>query len=388
MNLGIYIHLPYCLTKCPYCDFNSYGVGDIFPEEEYTSAILNEIDQYSGYLSGNSVSTVFFGGGTPSLFKPENINKMIKKIADNTRIEEDAEISIEINPKTANSEKISKFKEIGINRASVGIQSFSERKLKFYGRLNSPEEGKEILRHISEAGYKNFNVDLIYGSTNESFEELESDIDISLEFNPTHLSAYCLTIEDGTQFGKLYDRGLLRLPEDKVLSEMYNITTDLLTKRGFHHYEISNFCEPDFECRHNLIYWECDSYIGFGAGAHSHLTNRDDSPWGIRWANLKNPNNYIESIKNKRTVHEFTERLTREESVTDRLLMGLRLKKGINIKQLETSCKTEFDPCKLKNFFDDGMIEIVDGNLKITEKGRIFSNELIYKAVNSFALLN
>ncbi|MGI9535115.1 MAG: radical SAM family heme chaperone HemW [Thermodesulfobacteriota bacterium] len=388
MNLGIYIHLPYCLTKCPYCDFNSYGVGNNFPEEDYTSAILSEIDHYSGYLSQNFISTVFFGGGTPSLFKPENINKMINKIAEYSGIKKNVEISIEINPKTANYEKINHFRDIGINRVSVGIQSFSERKLKFYGRLNSPEEGKEVLKNISDASFKNFNIDLIYGSTNESFDELERDIDISLEFGPTHLSAYCLTIEDGTQFGNLYKKGLLRLPEDEVLSEMFNITTDLLSKRGFRHYEISNFCEPGYECRHNLIYWECDSYIGFGAGAHSHIKNRYDSPWGMRWANLKNPNKYMETIKNSRPAHEFTEKLTRKESITDRLIMGLRLKKGVDIKQLENRYKTEFDPCNLKEFIDDGMIEISEDNLKITDKGRIFSNELIYNAVNSFELIN
>ena len=388
MNLGIYIHLPYCLTKCPYCDFNSYGVGDNFPQEDYTSAVLHEIDFYSGYLSQNSVSTIFFGGGTPSLFDPKSIDKMIKKVGEYTNLSEDVEISIEINPKTVNLEKISHFKDIGINRVSLGIQSFSERKLKFYGRLNSPEEGKEVLRDVSNSGFKNFNIDLIYGSAGESLDELERDIDISLEFNMTHMSAYCLTIEDGTRFGNMYKKGLLRLPGDNLLSEMFTLTNKLLTQNGFEHYEISNFCKLGYECRHNLIYWKCENYIGFGAGAHSHTNNERCSLWGKRWANLKNPKKYMEAMKNNRTAHEFTEILTREESLTDTLIMGLRLKNGLEVKQIEKKYRAVLDQDKLRNLIEDELIKISYGSLRITDKGRIFSNELIRKAVESFEFLD
>jgi len=388
MSLGIYIHLPYCLTKCPYCDFNSYGVGDKFPEEDYTTAILCEIDLYAELLNSNYISTIFFGGGTPSLFKHENIEKIIYRLSEHSTFEEDIEITIEINPKTADYDKLKRFKDIGINRISVGIQSFSERKLKFYGRLNSPEQGMEVLGDISDAGFKNFNLDLIYGSTSESMDELRRDIEISLGFNTTHISAYCLTIEDGTQFGDLYKKGLLTLPDDDVLSDMFDLTSSLLSVNGFQHYEISNFCRPGYECRHNLIYWDCGSYIGFGAGAHSHLNKENFSPWGTRWANIKNPKKYMNAIERNRNKLEFEESLTRKESITDRLLMGLRLKRGVDIEQFQNTYRAAFDENKLRNYIEDERIEVSNGVLKITEKGRIYSNELIYKAIESLELLN
>lgn len=384
MSLGAYIHLPYCLTKCPYCDFNSYGVGSSFPEETYTSAIMCEIDSYSEYLSRDSVSTIFFGGGTPSLFSPRSIGRIIEKIGEYADFERDIEISIEINPRTADVEKFKGFREVGINRASVGIQSFSKKKLKFLGRSNSPEEGKETLKDISDAGFKNFNLDLIYGGSGESLEELEHDIRISIGLNVTHISVYCLTIEDGTKFGSMYRKNLLKLPGDDILSEMFELVDTLLTCNGFEHYEISNFCKPGYECKHNLNYWECGSYIGFGAGAHSHVNKENYPLWGKRWANLRDPVKYIEVVRSNKTAREFTEILTREEALTDRLLMGLRLEKGVNIKQMEKSYGAVFLQDKLKNSIRDGLIEVNHENLKITDSGRIFSNELICIAIGSF----
>ena len=157
---------------------------------------------------------------------------------------------------------------------------------------------------------------------------------------------------------------------------------------GFEQYEISNFCRPGYECRHNLIYWECDSYIGFGSGAHSHIKGENGSPWGKRWGNIRNPDRYMEAVNIDRKAHEFTEVLTKDESLTDKLIMGLRLRKGVDIEQIENRYDIEFDQDKLKNYIEDNMIEISDGKIKITDKGRIFSNELILKAVESFKFLN
>ncbi len=384
MSTSVYIHLPYCITKCPYCDFNSYGVGGSFPEDDYTSAVMREIDSCSGYLSLHTVSTIFFGGGTPSLFRPESIEKIIKKVGEYAVLAEDVEISIEINPRTADLEKLRHFRDVGINRASVGIQSFSDRKLKFLGRFNSPEEGKSVLRDVARAGFENFSLDLIYGSSDETFSEIEYDINVSLELNVPHVSAYCLTIEDGTRFGDMYGKGLLRLPEDEDLSRMFTLTDALLVKNDFEHYEISNFCKPGFECRHNLTYWECGSYIGVGAGAHSHLNGEDHPPWGERWTNFRDPKAYIKAVKESGSAREFTERLSRDEALTDRLLMGLRLKKGVNIGQIEKTYGAVLCRNGLKGLAEDGLLEEDSGNLRITDRGRIFSNRLIYSIVEAF----
>ncbi len=389
MKLGIYIHLPYCLTKCPYCDFNSYGVGTDFPEEEYTDAILKEIDMQGQVLENKKISSVFFGGGTPSLFKPSSIEMIIDKINSYVKVKKNTEITLEINPRTVELEKLKDFKGIGINRASIGIQSFSDRKLKFYGRNSSSEDGRKVLDDINKSGIRNFNIDLIYGSTNETIEELKDDLRISLEYGSTHISAYCLTIEDGTQFGYLYKKGMLKLPDDEVLSEMYTLTSDILINNDFSHYEISNFSKTGRECIQNLIYWNCDTYIGFGAGAHSHRKGSGQmADWGKRWGNKKNPGRYMSTVMQNGDVAEFTEQLQREDSLNDRIMMGLRLSDGIDINSFSKYYNADFNCDKIDYLFDDGLLAIDEGKLKITREGRIYSNLLIGKVTECVSLLN
>ena len=385
MNQGIYIHLPYCLTKCPYCDFNSYGVGNDFPEEEYTRAILSEIDMKGNVLSGGEVTSIFFGGGTPSLFKPESIKKILDKINEYAVIDVKAETTLEINPRTVALEKLKDFRGTGINRASIGIQSFSDRKLNFYGRNSNSEDGIKVLEDIIKAGYKNFNIDLIYGSSNETVGELKRDLEITLGFGSSHVSAYCLTIEDGTQFGYLFKKGLLKLPEDAVLSEMYTLTSEILGNNGYSHYEISNFSKTGSECKQNLIYWNCGNYIGFGAGAHSHLKgDGQDGDWGKRWGNLRNPGRYIETACSGGEVAGFTEDLDKETALNDRLMMGLRLSEGIVLADIKKEYGKEIDSDKISYLLKDGLMKIEQGKLKITKEGRIYSNLLIEKVSSAY----
>ena len=389
MKQGIYIHLPYCLTKCPYCDFNSYGVGTEFPEEEYTSAVLNEIDQKGQVVAERDVASVFFGGGTPSLFSPSSISKILDKINEFSKLRSDMEITLEINPRTVGLEKLKEFRAIGINRASVGIQSFSDRKLEFYGRNSNCEDGKKVLEDINSAGFKNFNIDLIYGSSGETVDEMENDINISLGFGSTHLSAYCLTIEDGTQFGYLYKKGMLKLPADEVLSKMYSITSEILRSNGYSHYEISNFSRNGNECVQNLIYWNCGTYIGFGAGAHSHLKGDGiRGNWGRRWGNIREPGRYMKNALEGIDATAFSEMLEKENSLNDRLMMGLRLSEGIDLEGLCGIYNAEFDISSIENLFKDGLLSLEEGRLRITEEGRIFSNILIGKVSDSVLFLN
>lgn len=388
MKLGIYIHLPYCLTKCPYCDFNSYGVGTDFPEEEYTEAILQEIEMQGEFLENRDICSVFFGGGTPSLFKPSSIRMIIDKINSFVNIGKSTEITLEINPRTVELEKLKEFKGIGINRASIGIQSFSDRKLNFYGRNSSSEDGRKVLEDINNSGIRNFNIDLIYGSTNETVDELKDDLKISLEYGSTHISAYCLTIEDGTQFGYLYKKGMLKLPDDELLSEMYSLTSDILVSNGFSHYEISNFSKPGRECIQNLIYWNCDTYIGFGAGAHSHRKGTGQiADWGKRWGNKKNPGSYMNTVMQRGDVAEFTETLEREDSLNDRIMMGLRLSDGIDINSFSKFYNADFNTGKIEYLLDDGLLAIDGSKLRITGKGKIYSNLLIGKVTECVNLL-
>lgn len=240
-TLGVYIHLPYCMKKCPYCDFNSYGVGEDFPEKEYIDSLIKEIDLNSNLFKDRVFDTVFFGGGTPSLFSPKSVSEIINKLVKVSCLSSSTEITLEINPKTSDLAKLKDYYSLGVNRASVGIQSFSNRKLRFYGRLNTSDEGEKTLEDVKSAGFENFNLDLIYGSRLETIEELKNDLKKAFNFEPAHISAYCLTIEDGTEFGSLYRQGKLKLPEDEVLSDMYRLVSDLVQSEGYEHYEISNF---------------------------------------------------------------------------------------------------------------------------------------------------
>lgn len=384
MPFGIYIHLPYCITKCPYCDFNSYGTGGVFPETRYTEAVLYEIDNYIALLKNRVVDTVFFGGGTPSLFSTGNIEKIIDRIRIHSKLKPDAEISLELNPKTVDRRKIFDLKQTGVNRLSVGVQSFSQRKLDFYGRIYQPVDIENVLEWINEAGFGNFNIDLIYGSMNETISELDFDIKRSLDFNPTHISAYCLTIEDGTEFGRLYKSGKLKVPGDKMLAAFMEHVSSSIESNGYENYEISNFSKPGYKCRHNLLYWRSNEYLGLGAGAHSHLSGYSDKRWGVRWFNYRSPDKYINCSDNKKTCVCKSFTLSREESLEDRILMGMRLKEGIRIDQIEEKFDLEFNTDNISNLVDDGYLELENKKLHLTGKGWLFANEIILRICRSF----
>ena len=384
MPFGIYIHLPYCITKCPYCDFNSYGTGGDFPESRYTNAVINEIDSYSSVLSNREVETVFFGGGTPSLFSSESIKQILDRIRVYSKLKPDAEISLELNPKTVDRNKLFKLKETGVNRLSVGVQSFSPRKLDFYGRIYEPADVENVLEWIQEAGFRNFNIDLIYGSMDETVSELDFDIKQSLDFSPSHISAYCLTIEDGTEFGRLYKSGKLKVPGDKKLAAFMERVSYSMESSGYENYEISNFSKPGYECRHNLLYWRSNDYLGLGAGAHSHLSDYPDNPWGARWFNYRSPDKYINCCENSETPVCKNYLLTRDESFEDRILMGMRLKEGISIDELEEKFDLKFNNNRISSLLYDGYVELENKRLSLTGKGWLFANEIIVRICSSF----
>ncbi|MCZ6684392.1 MAG: radical SAM family heme chaperone HemW [Candidatus Dadabacteria bacterium] len=383
MSFGIYIHIPYCVTKCPYCDFNSYGVGGRFPEKEYTESILHELEFYRSEIQGARLSSIFFGGGTPSLFDPRSIEKIISKIYQITCPVDNLEVSLEVNPKTADLEKLKGLRSAGINRISVGIQSFSKRKLSFLGRINAPEDSRGILKDIINAGFKNYSMDLMYGTKDETLSEWEADLKEALGFDFPHISAYCLTIEDGTEFGKRYALGKLKLPTDEKLADFIIYTTEFFEDAGYRQYEISNYSKHGFECRHNMLYWRGESYLGLGAGAHSHSAMGNSSLWGKRWANLRNPALYMKTVNEEKKPLDFTEELKREEVIEDKVLMGLRLKDGINILELESTFQLKANMDKVGHLVRDGFLEYSDSSIRLTKKGNLLSNAVILRFVEA-----
>lgn len=383
MPFGIYIHIPYCVTKCPYCDFNSYGVGGRFPEIEYTESILRELELYRSEVQDVELTSIFFGGGTPSLFDPKSIEKIVSRIYQITRPADNLEVSLEVNPKTADLDKLKGLRSIGINRISVGVQSFSKRKLSFLGRINAPEDSRKILDDVINAGFENYSFDLMYGTTNETLLEWEEDLKEALTFDYLHISAYCLTIEDGTEFGKLHALGKLKLPTDERLIDFITYTTDFLEDAGYKQYEISNYAKEGFESAHNMLYWRGESYLGLGAGAHSHFSMSNSSLWGERWANLRNPALYMKSVSEGKKPLDFTEQLKKEEVIEDKVLMGLRLKDGINISELENTFQLKANMEKVGNLVQDGFLEYTDSSIRLTKKGNLLSNAVILRVVEA-----
>jgi putative oxygen-independent coproporphyrinogen III oxidase len=383
MGFGIYVHIPYCVKKCPYCDFNSYGVGRLIPEVEYTKALLAELEIYSDVIARYPLASIFFGGGTPSLFSSESIGRVIKKILRITPPLESLEVSIEVNPKTVDLGKLFDFREAGVNRVSLGVQSFSEKKLKFLGRINSPEDSIGILEDVVKAGFKNFNADLMYGCSFETPSEWRAELDMIREFNTTHVSAYCLTIEDDTEFAGLYSKGKLILPDDETLSDMISLTCDVLNGEGYSQYEISNFAKPGFECRHNMLYWRGENYLGIGAGAHSHLDRCLQSEWGVRWANVKNPSLYLKRIFEGERPVDFMEILDRQTALKDRVLMGLRLGEGVDVGEIEDRFSVDLMSQQLHYLIGDEFIELSDNRLRFNKKGLLVSNSIIYKILEA-----
>ncbi|MEM7009397.1 MAG: radical SAM family heme chaperone HemW [Thermodesulfobacteriota bacterium] len=385
MPFGIYIHIPYCVTKCPYCDFNSYGVGSNFPEKDYTNSIIRELEFYQDDLSGTKVTSIFFGGGTPSLFDPKNIEEILSKIYSITKPSENIEISLEVNPKTADLEKLKGLRAAGINRISTGVQSFSERKLKFLGRINTPEDSQKILQDIVKAGYENYSMDLMYGTKDETLSEWENDLQKALSFDFPHISAYCLTVENGTEFNRLESLGELNLPSNDKLADFISYTTDFVQDSGYKHYEISNYAKKGFECVHNMLYWRLDGYLGLGAGAHSHYAKTDSNPWGARWSNIRNPAKYMNTVLSSKKPVDFSEIIDKNKFIIDTVVMGMRLDQGIDLLKLKSRSNVIADTDKIEPLINDGLLENLGNFIRITKKGNLVSNEIMIKMVDALS---
>ncbi len=273
-SIGIYIHVPFCKSKCFYCDFNSYS-GKEKLAGPYFNTLFSEIKGRSRIIGDRPVKTIFIGGGTPSFVEPHYISELLELCSKFFKIDAGAEISMESNPGTMDIEKLKLYRKAGINRLSIGLQAWQDRLLSLIGRIHTKQQYVENFEAAAEAGFDNINTDLIFGLPEQSFEDwqetLENVIRLGSKKGLKHLSCYSLQIEEGTEFGRCFDEGLLKPVDDELDRRMYRYAVDFLNGNGFKQYEISNFSEPGFECRHNLIYWKAREYAGFGAGAHSYL---------------------------------------------------------------------------------------------------------------------
>jgi len=377
MELALYIHLPYCITKCPYCDFNSHGVGDTVPEDSYAQALVGELTSYACLLQDHTIKTVFFGGGTPSLFTARSIGMILSEAKSITSFAKDAEITMEVNPRTADIAKFNGFADAGVNRLSVGIQSFSDRKLKFLGRNATPSDNIECIEQVLASDIKNLNLDLMYGTTDETNSEWQNDLKSATGYAPNHISAYCLTIESGTEFKKKQDRGELVLPSEYRLADMIDFTTDFLANNGYKQYEISNYAMAGYECLHNCFYWRGENYLGIGAGAHSHIKSSGNGDWGKRWSNIKYPARYMSAVENNTVPVDKSETLTRLQAYEDDLMMGLRLLDGLDMNKIRKTYNTRINLHTEDYLFSEDLISHENNKISLTKKGVLVSDYII-----------
>jgi oxygen-independent coproporphyrinogen-3 oxidase len=372
-NLGVYIHLPWCIHKCPYCDFNSHEasldkVQNL--EEDYINAILEEFSYYEKEIPHRHISSIFFGGGTPSLVSPKLIQKIIDRIQSCNQ-EHMPEITMEANPGTIDVNNFSDYKLAGVNRISLGVQSFNNNHLKKLERIHSSEEAIKAIEVVKRL-FTNYNLDLMFALPGQSLENLEKELLQAIEFESNHLSFYHLTIEPQTTFYK----NPPKLPSEDLAFEMYEMITSLLQSKKYIHYETSAFAKSNYKSLHNQNYWFFGDYLGLGAGAHSKITF--DNETIIRTHNTKNPKNYVDSI-NKKIFFQNKESISQDNLPFEFMMNALRLNQGFEKALFTQRTGLEFSVIqdKIKLSVNKGLL-IDDGNvISPTKKGALFLNDML-----------
>lgn len=379
--LSIYVHWPWCKSKCPYCDFNSHSFKS-YDEDEYIDCVLLELE--STYLNldksqqQEKVCSIYFGGGTPSLMTAKSIGKVIQKIKSLFVLIDDVEISTECNPTSAEAQKMQDFAKHGVNRVSIGVQSLRKDLLEFLGREHSADEAMVAIKYAFGA-VKNVNFDLIYGLPNQNLSDWQSDLGYALKVGTPHISCYQLTIEKNTAFYNLYKNNKFIMPSVDTQAEFFNYTRKFLIDNGYENYEVSNFAKNGFDCKHNVNIWRYNSYIGVGAGAHGRYINKYGDY--IATQNIKPPSQYVSAIKEKANAYSKTEILGNQEIAFEMVLLGFRLKEGLNITKLENTTGQKFTEFvnnkKLDLFLKQKMLVLENGYLKLTEKSFHLLNQIV-----------
>ena len=315
---GIYVHIPFCLKKCAYCDFASYP-NLLSKADSYLEDVATEMKQYKGIYA----NSVYIGGGTPTCLKKEQLLKLVDKIKSTFLLTDDCEFTVECNPKTADYDYFCALNNVGVNRLSIGVQSFNEDELKLLGRAHNAEEAKECIQMAKKAGFLNYNLDLMFGLPNQSLLDFKKSIHDALALEPAHISCYSLIVEEGTKMCDMVNRGELILPDEDEERRMYHALIKILSDNGYEHYEISNFALRGMQSRHNNKYWNREPYIGIGAAAHSNIGD-------FRFGNPPELDLYTDIVKNNVPDGRETEKLTAEDKMSEFIFLGLRKTEGIS----------------------------------------------------------
>lgn len=381
---ALYIHIPYCLQRCPYCDFNAYAVAKI-PQKEYVSALLSELDYRANQPAwqGRDVRSIYFGGGTPSLFEADAIGKIIAGIAGSFPVCDELEVSLEANPGALAGDFLYALRQQGVNRLSIGAQSFNQSALEILGRVHTVADITVGVETARAAGFRNLSLDLIFGTPQQRKKEFLLDIDRTLELEPEHISTYGLTIEKGTPFFQMLKRGAIKLPSEGTVVQMIDSLRSVLPQRGYDHYEISNYAKPGREAQHNLAYWNGDDYLGLGAGAHSFVLDRSRPYREVanRWANYADPERYMKTAVAHGHAHGWEEGLKMRDLVFEFFFLGLRKTSGVCLQQFKAWFGFEAQQI-YGNLFEvlaqEELIIYERGRLHLTDRGLLLADSVIH----------
>lgn len=380
MQPGIYIHIPFCRSRCSYCDFAT----DVFKNEEtverYVNALIKEIEnfqlnksQISNPKSQIPADTIYFGGGTPSLLKPRQLEKILDAVYKKFSIDNSAEITMEMNPATVTAETLKSYKSLGVNRASFGAQTFDDAELKRLGRRHTASDVRETIELLRDADFQNVSFDLIAGLPRQTLRDWERNLDEALKLNPEHISLYLLEIHEGTPLAEQIRTGRAALPDEDLAGEMYQLMLEKVSAKGYEQYEISNFARSGFESRHNLKYWQFAPYFSFGVSAHSFDGETS------RWSNERDTAAYVKKIEAGASPVVETIGLDENQLRAEYAFLRLRLNEGIDLQQYEQTFGVDLT----ENYADDlarliaaGLIEQSKSKLRLTKKGMLYSNEV------------
>lgn len=368
--LSLYIHIPWCVRKCPYCDFNSHEVRGGLPEQAYVDALVRDLELALPLIWGRKIYTVFIGGGTPSLLSAAGLQSLLTQVRMRVPLAHGAEITLEANPGTVEAERFAGYREAGVNRLSLGIQSFNDRHLQALGRIHSADEAKRAIA-LAQTHFENINLDLMYALPEQTLEEAEADVRTALEFAPQHLSCYHLTLEPNT----LFAHDPPAVPDDDASSAMQQRIETLLAAAGYVHYETSAFARPGRQSRHNLNYWQFGDYLGIGAGAHSKLSFHDKV---IRQMRYKQPQAYLDAVARQSAV-QTEQALTRDDLTFEFMMNALRLNQGFEAALFteRTSLPLLLIRRELEQAEQRGLLTRDLQRIAPTELGRRFLNDLL-----------
>lgn len=371
-KVGLYVHIPFCESKCNYCNFVSFKTDDE-TKEQYVLMLIKEMEMYKEKLKNCVIDTIFVGGGTPSCLRPKSIKNILNFITNNFNVESDAEITIECNPNSVTAEKLSEYKLAGVNRLSIGLQAYNNKLLKLIGRIHTIDHFDNAIKLAKQYGFENINVDLLLGLPKQKLYDIAFELKHLIKLKVPHISCYGLIVEDNTKLSEDLNNKVYSLPSDEKAVKMYDYTLSFLKKHKIERYEVSNFAKQGYESKHNLKYWTMQEYVGFGLSAHSFFD-------GERWENVSKLGDYFDMVENKKMPVKEISKEDIQSLKEEYIMTGLRKQSGISLDEYERFFDEDLLVIKQKeiaNLFKNQLVDIKDNRLFATDKGFEFLNQII-----------